>query len=87
MALYLKSALCNWLIIIFDSRQAQPSRDLIALVPHLVMSAVFALAVFNGAPTFIGAASKMGMTSDEGLFISLVAFQLSAMYFPNVLRK
>ena len=51
------------------------------------MAGVFALGVYNGAETFVRTSAALRMRADEGLFIGLLAFQLSSMYFPVILKK
>ena len=65
----------------------RPSRDLLSLAPHVLMAGVFALGVYNGAETFVRTSAALRMRADEGLFIGLLAFQLSSMYFPVILKK
>ena len=57
------------------------------LVPHVIMALLFGVAFYHVPDFLVTTSSAMNMDPGLGLLMGLLAFQISAMYFPHMLNK
>ena len=65
----------------------EPPSGFLELVPHLFLALVFGVSFYFAQSFLVVTSGALQMEADQGLFMGLFAFQLSAMYFPYLLKK